>query len=283
LASIGCAKGELGGGNNSSLGLGMVTNGASSGDADPEDATETRSANDTQTSDDPTTAAGNETTCGIGCSETCGNGAIDPGEECDGADLDAMDCTALGFAGGTLACNGCTFDTTDCLDAICGDGIIGGSEDCDCAGGACTEAGLQDQTCADLPAPSGGNYSGGQLACNSSCTLDDTGCWACGDGTINEGEECDGGMLGGATCQGMGFDEGTLACSGSCTFDTTACVDWVCGNGACEPNEDSCSCAADCPDDPNSCSTCQCGSSGGTCWCDSACVEYGDCCANGPC
>ncbi|MBL8741904.1 MAG: hypothetical protein JNK04_12440, partial [Myxococcales bacterium] len=36
----------------------------------------------------------------------------------------------------------------------------------------------------------------------------------------------------------------------------------------------------DCPDDPNSCSTCECGSIGGSCYCDEACITSGDCCAN---
>jgi len=57
----------------------------------------------------------------------------------------------------------------------------------------------------------------------------------------------------------------------------------VCGDGTCNAGEDSCSCVSDCPDDPNSCSPCQCGKSGGSCYCDAACVQMGDCCANGPC
>lgn len=56
-----------------------------------------------------------------GCSttpSTCGNGVIDPGEQCDGSDLGGATCESLGFAGGTLACSGaCTYDTSGCTSA----------------------------------------------------------------------------------------------------------------------------------------------------------------------
>ena len=46
----------------------------------------------------------------------CGNGAIDAGEQCDGADLQGFDCASLGLNSGTLACDArmCTFDTSMC-------------------------------------------------------------------------------------------------------------------------------------------------------------------------
>lgn len=290
LTMAACAKGQIGAGSNTSFGVGMSTSSSSTSGNDSADdrSDESESESDEESDSDSNSgpssgASSGAETCGVGCSEQCGNGAIDDGEDCDGTELGGMDCVGLGLAGGTLACSGCTFDTTMCADAICGDGVIGGAEECDCAGGACTPAGLQDQACTDMPAPSGGNFSGGALACDATCLIDESGCWACGDGTINEGEACDGAALNGATCSGLGFDDGTVACNTSCAVDTSGCVDWVCGNGSCEPNEDSCSCAGDCPDDPNSCSPCQCGGDGGNCWCDAACVSLGDCCANGPC
>jgi hypothetical protein len=47
---------------------------------------------------------------------SCGDGAIDLGEECDGASLSGETCAGLGFsAGGTLACDSlCHFDTSGC-------------------------------------------------------------------------------------------------------------------------------------------------------------------------
>jgi hypothetical protein len=46
----------------------------------------------------------------------------------------------------------------------------------------------------------------------------------CGDGTIQAGEDCEGGNLGGASCASLGFsDGGTLACTADCRFDTSGC------------------------------------------------------------
>lgn len=46
---------------------------------------------------------------------TCGNGSVEPTEECDGATLAGESCTSLGFSGGTLGCRTtCEFETKDC-------------------------------------------------------------------------------------------------------------------------------------------------------------------------
>ena len=44
----------------------------------------------------------------------CGNGRLEPGEDCDGADLDNLGCKAFGHSGGSLKCKACRFDTTSC-------------------------------------------------------------------------------------------------------------------------------------------------------------------------
>ena len=55
----------------------------------------------------------------LGSFPTCGDGAINViGELCDGADVGATSCAALGYASGTLACKpDCTFDTSGCTSA----------------------------------------------------------------------------------------------------------------------------------------------------------------------
>jgi hypothetical protein len=60
---------------------------------------------------------------------------------------------------------------------------------------------------------------------------------------------------------------------------TTTTSGGFCGDGVCGAGEEPCTCT-DCPDDPNSCSACECGAGGPTCWCDEACVTNGDCCPN---
>ncbi len=52
----------------------------------------------------------------------------------------------------------------------------------------------------------------------------------CGNRVRDEGEDCDGIALGGASCASLGFVRGTLDCQADCSFDTTACrrppADW---------------------------------------------------------
>ena len=56
----------------------------------------------------------------------CGNGTVDPGEDCDGIDLGGETCASQGFDSGTLLCSSaCTFDTSGCVLATCGDGVVG--------------------------------------------------------------------------------------------------------------------------------------------------------------
>lgn len=94
----------------------------------------------------------------------CGDGMADVGEDCDGADLAGADCTTLGFAGGTLACDGaCTFDTSGCT--TCGDGVIDAGEDCD-------GVDLGGATCASV----GMGFTAGSLACDGMCGFDTAGC-----------------------------------------------------------------------------------------------------------
>src|SRR5262245_53190238 len=79
----------------------------------------------------------------------CGDGTIDPGEDCEPTDLAGASCTSLGFRPGTLACApGCTFDTGGCPPypppGSCGNGTIEGGESCDLSdlgGATCTGMG----------------------------------------------------------------------------------------------------------------------------------------------
>ena len=49
----------------------------------------------------------------------CGNGALDPGEPCDGAKLGGKTCLSLGHAGGALTCRAdCTLDSSGCVKVL---------------------------------------------------------------------------------------------------------------------------------------------------------------------
>ncbi|HOE82652.1 MAG TPA: hypothetical protein PK329_06805, partial [Myxococcota bacterium] len=159
----------------------------------------------------------------------CGNGEIDRGEQCDGANLNEKTCETLGFDGGTLGCTAaCLFDTNACTapPLPCGNGEIDRGEQCD-------GANLNDKTCADQ------GFVGGELGCTSTCQFDTSGCNNCGNGVIDDGEQCDGANLNDKTCADQGFVGGELGCTSTCQFDTSGCtnVEPDCGNGVIDDDE----------------------------------------------
>ena len=130
-----------------------------------------------------------------GIVETCGNGLLEPGEECDG-DTTERPCSEWGFASGTYACirGGCTYDLTGCIRA----------ENC--------ENGIDDDGDA-------------LVDCEDDACVDAVECPRCGDGERNRPEEdCDGtdGLVA-CTELGEGF-AGATRCTDDCTLDVTDCV-----------------------------------------------------------
>jgi hypothetical protein len=66
----------------------------------------------------------------------------------------------------------------------------------------------------------------------------------CGNGVIDNGEQCDKTDLGGATCGSLGYPGGDLSCTHQCQFDRSQCaatcslsctIDADCGGPACGP------------------------------------------------
>ena len=140
----------------------------------------------------------------------CGDGGIDPGEECDGAAFGGATCQGEGFASGQLSCTvACTLDTSGCCSADehyqCNNGDVHWYDSCGGVGGLKEACG------------------GGETCVNNSPTT--ASCVAtCGDGDVDPGEECDGGDLDDQTCQDLGHQGGSLACSSQCTFDESGCL-----------------------------------------------------------
>jgi hypothetical protein len=62
----------------------------------------------------------------------------------------------------------------------------------------------------------------------------DTPCispYVCGNGIIENGEQCDDGNLNGKTCEDFGLINGVLSCNPDCTFNTANCIVPLCSDG----------------------------------------------------
>jgi len=224
---------------------------------------------------------------------TCGNGTRDPGEQCDGADLGGETCVSRGFPGGALACHAdCTFDTSGCTSAPCGDGLVAAGEVCDPGGIAGSPPNLGGKTCQSLGFPAGGS-----LTCLPDCTAvvtsphcslsvalrcrtaDDcpaaescvAGCVQCGNGFVDIDEECDEGAANGnapdhcrASCRlpscgdtivdsGETCDRGGARWLGGTSSGASCCTQADCPGGECSGGD----CSAN-RDDVAGCCRCDC-------------------------
>lgn len=195
-----------------------------------------------------TLAAGPGFTCDDGKLVTtgCGDGVLEPGEECDdgigGTDVVLGACQSAAGDLGRVWCRDCRIDSGEC--DVCGNGLVVGwrdeawdakwrdegwdeglgDEDCDgddLTGETCTSLGLGD----------------GTLACTSECTFDTSAC-SCGDGVRAGDEECDLQDFGDATCESLEHTGGgNLECSEDCLILDWACTA-ECGNAVVELGED---------------------------------------------
>jgi hypothetical protein len=147
--------------------------------------------------------------------KACGDGIVDPGEQCDD-----------GAANSDTEPNACR---TDCVLASCGDGVVGIGEECDPpADGLCpTEcrANCLCAFCGDGIVDSGeecddgtGNSDTDPEACRTDCKIA-----FCGDGVLDNGigEQCDPPAIAG----------GASNCYPDCTIGPP------CGNGVLDPGE----------------------------------------------
>ena len=179
-----------------------------------------------------------------GAPSFCGDGTIDAGEDCDGADLGGQSCFNFGFTNSNgLSCdNGCQLDPDGCQPTC--DGLAAEP------GEACDGDDLEGFDCTDF-----GSDQPGGLACLDDCSDFSTALCSgeCGNGAIEQGEQCDdGGTVGGdgcsATCQiedptcpsaipiDLGF--GSLQIAGDTTAGSTAftTANALCPAGAAGPS-----------------------------------------------
>jgi hypothetical protein len=155
----------------------------------------------------------------LGGTAVCGDGVAEPPEQCDGVDLQGLDCTDSGFTGGTLGCMAnCTFDTSGCTGGpVCGDDTVQWPELCDG-----TDLGFwTGATCVDF------YFVGGTLVCNATC--DNLNLTACTGGPP------------GWTCNVLyydafdGCDCGCGVIDPDCIDDAVASCEWCDDEGSCSP------------------------------------------------
>lgn len=223
------------------------------------------------------------TTCSQDCMG-CGNGAIDPGEECDsGSGNTDVDCATPAYGNPPNTCSTCTTSCTiktvvgpycgnmmcdagenftncpgDCMG--CGNGLVEGSEECDdgalntdtqCTQPAYHNPPLTCTTCTTscMKDTVTGPFCGDNVCSNNetktSCPAD---CVGCGDGRIETGEDCDNGAANtDQKCAKPAYANPPNACSTcttSCTINTV--LGEYCGDNKCDNGEDMTSCPHDC-------------------------------------
>jgi cysteine-rich repeat protein len=170
----------------------------------------------------------------------CGNGVVDPGEECDDGNTNPSDgctnaCTVCGNGaitppeqcddGNSVNGDGCD---ANCTVTACGNGIRTGGEECDDGNESMCDGCLP--TCENEP--TGYRCGDGVVvsACGEECddgNGDDSdgctnGCTFCGNGVLTPPEEC---------------DDGNVSNDDACRND---CLRNVCGDGFCNPASEQC-------------------------------------------
>ena len=190
----------------------------------------------------------------IGWTPFCGNGRLDPDEECDS-----------GASNSDTAPGACR---TTCRRAACGDGVTDPGEACDDGAGnsntmpgacrsACVKAACGDGVTDPGEACDNGSSNSDTVAgaCRSSCAKA-----ACGDGVTDPGEACDDGASNSDTMPG--------ACR-------SACLKASCGDGVIDPGEacddgsknaPGAACTPECKPPPPPDKGCGCGVVGGADW-----------------
>lgn len=161
----------------SSMGSASMTSGSTSGSTGP-------SSTDPSVATSMTDATADSSTGEL--PPGCGNHEVEMslGENCDGIDMPAANCSDVGLSGGELGCYPegdpleCHYDLSMCVGAQqCGNNVIEGTEPCD-------GTDLGGQTCMTVS----DNYIGGTLGCRPACDLFDTSqCEMC---RVN-GQSCD--------------------------------------------------------------------------------------------
>lgn len=190
--------------------------------------------NGTTTSTKSVTINCDASTCGP---NPCGNGTVDPGEQCDE---------------NTPRCTNCQ------ITPVCGDGVVDAPEQCDSASLPTDTCDINCHTIVHMPTCGDGTVDPGEQCDNGSANSDTvanacrTNCQnpSCGDGVADTGEQCDSGAANSdttpnacrTTCQSPKCGDGVIDTGEDCdaTNLPTATCDATCKTIAAGPTCDQC-------------------------------------------
>ncbi len=181
-------------------------------------------------------------------SADCGNGVLDAGEQCDGAELGGQTCKTQGFDDGELACTAaCRFDTSACTAAAKAGVGEPCTRDSECESDFCLTEVLQGFPGGYCVAPCNGDGScddpngicvdvGRQYLCLGSCTPGGTDCrdaYSCED--LGDGAgACWPACTDNAQCPDTGTCNERGFCETRCTTDADCGGGFYCGaEGVC--------------------------------------------------
>jgi hypothetical protein len=146
----------------------------------------------------------------------CGDDAVAPGDESTGGSTDGpMPSTSVGSSSSPS-----TSASTTGMDT---------------EGSSTT---MEDETTTSSSSSSESSSAESSSSSESSDTSTSTGPDACGNESIDVGEDCDGDDLGGADCTSLGAGIGELACGADCLYDTSGCFFALCGNDMAQRGEE---------------------------------------------
>lgn len=152
-----------------------------------------------------TAESSGSTSTGLPPVDGCGDGVVEPGEQCDGVDVQGLDCETLGIGEGELSCDPilCTFDTSQCVPGGSETGdpdpLMDGdtcTEDAQCLSGHCYIAGVLGGICGECSSDADCEFG-----CNVPNPL----------ASPPEGSTCSAGNLG-ENCEAQDACEGALEC-----------------------------------------------------------------------
>ena len=174
------------------------------------------------------------------CTPKCGNGTLDEGEQCDLNEFDEnaeVSCPdKFEFAQKRVCTESCTIDLEQSCTPKCGNGTLDEGEQCDLN---------EFDENPEVSCPDKFEFAQKRV-CTESCTIDlEQSCTPkCGNGTLDDGEECDLNKFewnADVSCPKNYLTASDLKCTDTCEIDIEhSCIAPKCGDGVINDDKEEC-------------------------------------------